>query len=174
MPAAARAAFLAGRSGLVAKSVREDAKALQKGSPLGGRERVERGVERAIAAFEPGLYALRGQRVEVDDRPAPVVDVLAAAHERPLLELTRELARSRQGEPQLARDVADGAGTLRADVRQDRDVARGQPRLAAEELELGAAPPPEASQDRTERLAQLPQLLLVPSGLYHLITVIER
>ena len=77
------------------------------------------------------------------------------------LELGRQLARGGQREAELARQVADGALALGADVREHGDVAASQLGLALDELEQlrrRAPPRPEPAHHPPQQAAQLGQL----------------
>ena len=146
--------------------------AFQKGFALGLGERGERPLERPVAAREPRPHLRRGERVQVDDRPAPVVRVLAAAHEAVILELAGELARGGQGELQLARELTDRPLALGADVGQDGHVPPREPRLARHECEqlVGRPPPlPEAAHHPAQ---VVPKRVQLPALRYHCASVI--
>jgi hypothetical protein len=76
--------------------VGERAESLQEGLPLGRRECCQRLLQRAVSFMEPCADGRRGLLVELDDRPAAIVGILAAPDEAVVLELRRELARRRQ------------------------------------------------------------------------------
>ena len=125
-----------------------------------------------MAGREPRLHLHPGVVVQRDDRPPPVGRVLAALEQPMLLQVARQLARSGQREPELARDVADRALTLVADVGEHGHVAPAERRLAVHEREqLGrrAPPVPEAPHDAAEARAELRQLCIFG---YHTITII--
>src|SRR5215468_1144946 len=63
--------------GFFHQGVGERPEAFQERLLLLGRERLERPPERAVAAFQPFVHPVRCERVQVDDRPTPVVHVLA-------------------------------------------------------------------------------------------------
>jgi hypothetical protein len=158
--------------GFFHQRVGERVKALEEGGPLGRRERAERALERAVAALEPGSHALGRQRVQVDDRAAAIVSVLAPVHERAVLEVARELARGREREPELARELTDRSLALGADVGEHGDVAAREPRPGADERQQVIARPaalPEAAHDPPEHPAELIEL---PAVAYHLVLVI--
>ena len=77
------------------------------------------------------------------------------------LELGRQLARGGQREAELARQLAHGALTLGADVREHGDVAAAELGLASHELEQlprRAPPRPEPAHHPPQQAAQLAQL----------------
>jgi len=114
---------------------------------------------------------VRGEGVQVDDRPAPVVHVLAPVDERGVFEVAGELARGREGQSELACELADRALALAADLREHGHVPARQPGVASnqgEEVLAGAAPLPEPSRDA----AQQPAELAKPAVSYHLTLVI--
>jgi len=146
--------------------------AFEEGGPLRRCERAERALERPVAALEPGAHALGGERVEVDDGAAAVVRVLPTVDERTVLEVAGELARRREREPELARELSDRPLALGADVREHGHVAPRQPWLRADEREQVVARPtalPEAAHDSPEHAAELVEL---PAAAYHLVLVI--
>jgi len=119
------------------------------------RERVP---QRLVAAVEPRLDVLLAERVQVDDRPALVLDRLAAMDEVVLLEVAREAARRRQGETQLVCQLPNRAGALGTDLDQQRDVPAADRRVAVQERrEVGrrAPSPPQPAQHVSEELPQL-------------------
>ena len=145
---------------------------LRKAFPLGRCERGERALERAVAALEPCTHALGSERVQVDDRAAPVVRVLAPVHERAVLEVAGELARGREREPELARKLPDRPLTFGSDVREHGDVPAREPRAGADQREqvVARAPAlPEAAHDPAQHPAELVELAAVA---YHRALVI--
>ena len=107
------------------------------------------------------MHGRRGPGVQADERAPAIVGILAALDEVVALELRRQLARSRQRQPELERELADRALAARADVGEHRDVAAAERWLAARELQelgRGAAPRPEPAGDPPEQRAQLGQL----------------
>ena len=119
------------------------------------------------------MHPIRREGVQVDDGAAPVVHVLASADERGVLEVARELARGREGQPELACELADRALPLAADLGEHGHVPAGQPWVASherEEVVAGAPPLPEASRDPAQQTAQLAKLAVS----YHLTLVIIK
>jgi hypothetical protein len=158
--------------GFFHQCVRERVEALEEGRPLGGGERAQRALERAVAALEPRAHALGRERVQVDDGAAAVVCVLAAVNERAVLEVAGQLARGRERQPELARELADGALSLGADVSEHRHVPAGEPRAGADERQqvVARAPAlPEAAHDPAQHPAELVEL---PAVAYHCALVI--
>ena len=77
------------------------------------------------------------------------------------LELGRQLARGGQREAELARQIADGALPLGADVREHGDVPPAQLGLAlheVEQLRRRSPPRPEPAHHPPQQAAQLVQL----------------
>jgi hypothetical protein len=77
------------------------------------------------------------------------------------LELGRQLARGRQREAELPRQIAHGSLPLGADVREHGDVAATQLGLALDKLEQlrrRAPPCPEPAHHPPQQAAQLGQL----------------
>ena len=153
--------------------VRERVEALEgKACALGRCQRGERALERAVATLEPGTHAIGSERVQVDDRPPAVVRVLPPVHEGAVLEVAGELARGREREPELARELTDRPLSLGADVCERGDVAAREPRAGADEREqvvARAAALPEAARDPAQHAAELVELAPVA---YHLALVI--
>ena len=117
------------------------------------------------------MHPIRREGVQVDDGSPAVVDVLAAMDEGQPLELGRQLARGREGQPELACELADRALPLAADLGEHGHVPAGQPWVASherEEVVAGAPPLPEASRDPAQQTAQLAKLAVS----YHLTLVI--
>ncbi len=98
---------------------------------------------------------------ELDDRAAAVLGVLAPLEQPVVLEVAHELARRRERQAELAREVADGARPLRGHVREHGHVPAAEARLAVDQgQELGRRPPP-AVQAAQHRPHQAPELLEV-------------
>src|SRR5262249_30875905 len=136
-----------------------------------GRERLERPPERAVAALEPFVHPVRGEGVQVDDRPATVVHVLAPVDERGVFEVAGELARGREGQSELACELADRTLALAADLREHGHVPARQPRVASHQrlqVVAGSPPLPEPSRDAGQQPAELTK----PAVSYHLTLVI--
>jgi hypothetical protein len=147
--------------------VTEDAESLQEAGALVLRQRAQRLLERLVPPREPRAHLPLRQRVQVDDRSAPIVGVLAAADELVVLEVARELARGGEGEPELRCDLADRPPALGRHVREHGDVPRAERWAAADEREQlrgGPTAPPQPAQDAAQEQAQLGDLL---SNSYH-------
>jgi hypothetical protein len=160
--------------GFFHQCVSERVEALEEGVPFGRRERSERALERAVAALEPGAHTLGGERVQVDDRPAAVVRVLAPVDEGAVLEVAGELARGGQREPELAGELTDRPLSLGADVREHGDVAAREPWAGADEREqivARAAALPQAADDPAQHPAELVELAAV--GYHCALVIIE-
>ena len=145
---------------------------MRKRLPLVLVQRGERSLERPVAALEPPADTLGGERVQVDHRPAPVVDVLAAADEAELFEVARQLARRRQRQSELVRQLADRPLPLAADLGEDGDVPPGQAPVAVgdgEQVVARAAPLPEPAHHAAQVAAELVQLAAFA---YHRTSVI--
>lgn len=157
--------------GFFHQGVGERSKALQERLLLLGCQCLERPPERAVAALEPFVHPLRRQGIQVDDGSAPVVRVLAPVDERGVLEVAGQLARGRERQSELARELADRALALAADLREHGHVPAGQPWIAPhqrQQVVAGATPLPEPSRDP----AQQPAELTKPAVGYHLTLVI--
>jgi hypothetical protein len=148
--------------------VGERAESLQERLSLVRRKCCEGLLQRAVSPVEPCTDGRRGLLVELDDRAAAVVRILAAADEAVVLELGRQLARRGEGEAETARELPDGLSLARPDLREDGDVPAADPRRSPDEaVELGRGPPacPEAAQHLPEEAAELVQLIVVgPAG----------
>ena len=99
--------------------------------------------------------------------------MLAAAHEREVRELARQLARRGQRQAERLGDLTDGGGLLVGDVREDGEVAGPEPVVAELYVEVGPAPAPEAAEDRPEQLPKLPEVSFALSNSCHMVKVIE-
>jgi len=157
--------------GFFHQGVGERPEAFQERLLLLGRERLERPPERAVAAFQPFVHPVRCERVQVDDRPTPVVHVLAPVDERGVLEVAGQLARGRERQSELACELADRALALAADLREHGHVPARQTRIASHQrlqVVAGSPPLPEPSRDA----AQQPAELTKPAVSYHLTLVI--
>ena len=118
------------------------------------------------------MHALRRPGVEGDHRPPPVLGILTALDQIVVLQVAGELARSRQREVELARQLADASLALRPDLGEQGHVPPAEGRIAANELQQllgGAAACPEPAHHVTQEQAQLAQLLVVS---YHRVTII--
>ena len=154
----------------------ESAQTLQERLAFRRAERGERSFERAVPLRQPGAHAFRRECVQLDDGAPAIIDMLAPAHERVVLELSSQLARRGQGQPELARDLTDGSRALGADVREHRDVPRAEALISSHQLEQLRCRPaaaPEPAQHRTEQAAQFAQLAVTTGNSRHLIKVIE-
>src|SRR4051794_3578288 len=87
--------------------VGERGESLQERRALGLVQRRERLLERLVPARKPGLDALGGRRLEVDERPPAVIRVLPALDEAVVFEVARQLAHGGQREADRLRDLAD-------------------------------------------------------------------
>ncbi len=90
--------------------------------------------------------------------------MLAPVEEAAILELARQLARRRQREAELLRQLADRALALGADVREHRDVSPRQrrPRAGGLEQVVARSPPlPQPAHDAAQQAAQLAELAAV-------------
>jgi hypothetical protein len=128
--------------------VAERGDALQERLALLRLECRESLLERTAAVREPVRDRGLRRGGECDDRSPPVCRIFAPLDEVVLLELACELARGRQRKSELLCEVADASLALRADLREDCDVAPTKPRPAADECEQvgrGAAARPEAA-----------------------------
>lgn len=80
-----------------------------------------------------------------------------------ILEIARQLACAREGQSEIARDVAHRARLPARDVRQDAKVPAAERRLFADQREqlLGwAAAVPEAALNAPQQLQQLAELVV--------------
>ena len=81
-----------------------------------------------------------------------------------LLELPRQLARGRQRQPELLRELADRALPLGADLGEHRDVPAREPAVAVDDgqqVVARAAPLPEPAHHAAQAAAQLVQLVVL-------------
>ena len=89
-----------------------------------------------------------------------------------LLEVARQLARGREGEVELARQLTDAPLAVRPDLCQQAHVPAAEGRIAAHELQelrRGAAPGPEPAHHPAQEAAQFRELIVVG---YHRVTII--
>lgn len=92
-------------------------------------------LERPVAAVQPAPDVGRVRLAELDDRPAPILGILAAPQQLVLLEVAHELARRRERQAELARQVAHGARALGGHVGEDGDVAAAEAGLPVDQAQ---------------------------------------
>ncbi len=100
--------------------------------------------------------------------------MLAAADQAELFEVARQLARRRQRQPELVRQLADRPLPLGADLREDGDVPPGEPDVAVgdgEQVVARPAPLPEPAHHAAQVAAELVQLVAFA---YHRTSVIIK